>query len=194
MYPNKGGKTTRRSAWMNKELLDTLRLEVYRWWKQGQVAWKEYRRIVQSTRNQVRKVKAQIELNLSRATKKLLQIHPWKENQGECGPSPVGDLVTWDMENSEVLSDCSASIFTGKCSKHITHTAEGKGRDWENEEPPTVGDWVWVHLRHLKVHKDLMRSICRPSENQQMKLLRYPSYLRSHDSPMKSPLTGKGET
>lgn len=61
---------------MNKELLDTLRLEVYRWWKQGQVAWKEYRRIVQSTRNQVRKVKAQIELNLSRATKKLLQIHP----------------------------------------------------------------------------------------------------------------------
>ncbi|KFQ91453.1 hypothetical protein Y956_15131, partial [Nipponia nippon] len=34
------------------------------------------------------------------------------------------------------------------------------GRDWENEEPPTVGeDQVWDHLRNLKVHKSM-----RPDE------------------------------
>jgi len=42
---------------MNKELLDKLKhkKEVYRGWKQGQVAWEEYREIVQAARDQVRK-------------------------------------------------------------------------------------------------------------------------------------------
>jgi len=52
---------------MNKELLDKLRYnkEASRRWKQGQVAWKEYRDIVQAARDQVRKAKALIELHLS---------------------------------------------------------------------------------------------------------------------------------
>ncbi|KFM04499.1 hypothetical protein AS27_00644, partial [Aptenodytes forsteri] len=33
--------------------------------------------------------------------------------------------------------------------------AKGKGRDWENEEPPTVEDQVRDHLRNLKVHKSM---------------------------------------
>ncbi|GAB0181532.1 mitochondrial enolase superfamily member 1 [Grus japonensis] len=34
--------------------------------------------------------------------------------------------------------------------------SEGKGRDWENEEPPTVGeDQVREYLRNLKVHKSM---------------------------------------
>ena len=33
--------------------------------------------------------------------------------------------------------------------------AEGKGRDWENEEPPTAEDQVQDHLRNLKVHKSV---------------------------------------
>lgn len=72
MYPNKEGKTTRGSAGTNKELQDTLK--VYRRWKQGQegIAWEEYRAIVGATRDQVRKVKAHIELNLSGATQNLL--------------------------------------------------------------------------------------------------------------------------
>ena len=46
--------------------------------------------------------------------------------------------------------------FTGTCSSHTAHVAEGKGRDWENEEPPTVGEGqVRDHLRHLKVHKSM---------------------------------------
>ena len=62
----------------------------------------------------------------------------WKE---------TGDLVTQDMEKAEVLNRFFASVFTSKF-------ADGKGSDWENEEPPTAGeDQVRDHLRNLKVHK-----------------------------------------
>jgi len=37
-------------------------------------------------------------------------------------------------------SDFLASVFTGKCSSHATQDAEGKGRDWENEEPLALGE------------------------------------------------------
>ncbi|PKU39914.1 rna-directed dna polymerase from mobile element hypothetical protein [Limosa lapponica baueri] len=37
---------------------------------------------------------------------------------------------------------------------HTAQVTEGKGRDRENEEPPTVGkDQIRDHLRNLKVHK-----------------------------------------
>jgi len=67
----RSGKNVRRPAWMNKELLDKLRhkKEAYREWKQEQVAWEEYRDIVQAARDQVRKDKALIELNLARDVK-----------------------------------------------------------------------------------------------------------------------------
>ena len=55
----------------------------------------------------------------------------WKE---------MGDLVTWGMEKTKVLSDFFASVFTSKCSSHTAQVTEGKGRDWENEELPTVGE------------------------------------------------------
>lgn len=35
-----------------------------------------------------------------------------------------------------------SSVFSGNCSKHITHITESKGREWESEEPPTAGDGV----------------------------------------------------
>jgi len=50
MHPNKEEvrQNARWPAWMNKELLDKLKdkKEAYRGWKQGQVAWNEYREIV----------------------------------------------------------------------------------------------------------------------------------------------------
>lgn len=53
---------------MNNELLDKFshKKKAYRGWKQGQVGWEEYRRIIQAARNQVRKAEALIKLNLTR--------------------------------------------------------------------------------------------------------------------------------
>ncbi|GAB0185384.1 mitochondrial enolase superfamily member 1 [Grus japonensis] len=58
------------------------------------------------------------------------------------------------MEKAEVLNDFFASVFTGKCLSHTAQVAEGK--DWENAEPPTVGeDQVQEYLRNLKVHRSM---------------------------------------
>ncbi|GAB0208055.1 hypothetical protein GRJ2_003271200 [Grus japonensis] len=67
----KSSKNTRRPAWMTKELLGKVKpkKEAYRGWKQGQVAWEEYRETVRAARDQVRKAKALIELNLARDVK-----------------------------------------------------------------------------------------------------------------------------
>jgi len=56
-------KNARRPEWVNKELLDKLehKKEGYRAWKQGRVAWEEYREIVRAATDQVRKAKALIE-------------------------------------------------------------------------------------------------------------------------------------
>ncbi|GAB0203254.1 mitochondrial enolase superfamily member 1 [Grus japonensis] len=58
------------------------------------------------------------------------------------------------MEKAEVLNDFFASVFTGKCLSHTAQVTEGG--DWENAEPPTVGeDQVREYLRNLKVHKSM---------------------------------------
>lgn len=48
---------------MNKDLLNKLqnKKEAFRGWKQGQVAWKEFRETVQAARGEVRKAKVLID-------------------------------------------------------------------------------------------------------------------------------------
>ncbi|KAK4818694.1 hypothetical protein QYF61_017915 [Mycteria americana] len=134
----KSGKNARRPAWMNKELLDKLKhkKEAYRGCKQGQLAWEEYREIVRAARDQVRKAKALLELNLARdlkGNKKSFYryVGDKRKTRENVGPlqKETGDLVTWDMEKAEVLNDFFASVFT-----------KGQVRD---------------HLRNLKVHKSM---------------------------------------
>jgi len=64
----------------------------------------------------------------------------------------MGDLVTWNMEKLEVLNAVFVSVFTGKCSSHSTQVAEGKDRDWEKEELPTVGE---DQVQDLKAQKSM---------------------------------------
>ncbi|GAB0180563.1 mitochondrial enolase superfamily member 1 [Grus japonensis] len=150
---------------MNKGLLDKFKhkKEAYRGWQQGQVAWKEYRETVRAARDQVRKAKALTEISLARdvkGTKKSFYRHvsdkrKMRENVGLLWKE-TGDLVTRDMEKAEVFNNLFASFFTGKCSSHTTQVAEGKVRDWENEELPTAGeDQVREYLRNLTVHKSM---------------------------------------
>ena len=112
---------------MDKELLEKLKhkQEAYRGWKQEQVAWEEYREIVWAAKDQVRKAKALIELNLARdikGNKKSFYryVGDKRKTRENVGPlrKETGDLVTWDMEKAEVLNDFFASVFTSKCSSH----------------------------------------------------------------------------
>ncbi|GAB0180073.1 mitochondrial enolase superfamily member 1 [Grus japonensis] len=150
---------------MNKELLGKLKhkKEAYRRWKQGQVAWEEYRETVQAARDQVRKAKTLIELNLAadvKGNKKIFYryVSDQRKTEENVGPfrNDMEDLVTRDVEKAKVLNDFFASFFTGKCSSHTAQVSEGKEGDWDNEDPPTVGeDQVRDHLRNLKVHKPM---------------------------------------
>ena len=62
----KAGMDARRPLWINRELLPFIlrKKEVHREWKQEWVTWEGYREVVQTPRDQVRKAKTQIELNL----------------------------------------------------------------------------------------------------------------------------------
>ncbi|GAB0189099.1 mitochondrial enolase superfamily member 1 [Grus japonensis] len=133
---------------MNKELLGKVkhRKKAYRGWKQGQVAWEEYRETVRTARDQARKAKALTELNLARDVKDKKSFYRYVSDKRKArenvGPlqNETGNLVTQDMEKAEVPNDFFASVFTSKCSSHTAWVTRGKSRDWENAELPTVGE------------------------------------------------------
>ncbi|KFV17142.1 hypothetical protein N339_01295, partial [Pterocles gutturalis] len=129
----KAGKNARKPAWMNKELLSKLRQkkEAYRGWKQRQVAWGQYRNTVREARDQVRKAKAQTELNIAKDVKGNRKnfnryVSNKRRTRENVGPhrKKEGDLVTQDTEKAEGLNEFFTSVFTGKSSSHTAEVAE----------------------------------------------------------------------
>ncbi|RMC06381.1 hypothetical protein DUI87_15814 [Hirundo rustica rustica] len=104
----KTGKNSRGPVMMNKELLDKLkhRNKAFRGWQQGQLAWEEYREILQAARDQVRKAKALIELNLARDVKSKKRSFDRyisdKRKTTEYGPPQEGNTPAG---RTEVLND-----------------------------------------------------------------------------------------
>ncbi|GAB0202812.1 hypothetical protein GRJ2_002746800 [Grus japonensis] len=58
-----------------------------------------------------------------------------------------------DLSSRETIR-LGGTAFTSKGSSHTAQVAEGKGKDWENEELATVGEDP-DHPRNLKVHKSM---------------------------------------
>ncbi|KFU86754.1 hypothetical protein M959_06752, partial [Chaetura pelagica] len=118
----KSSRNSRRSAWMNKQLLEKLRLknEAHRGWKLGQVSREDYREVVQAVRDQVRRAKSLLELDLARDVKNnkksffryLGEKRTFKESVGPL-LKETGKVATQDTEKAEVLNDFFASVFSG---------------------------------------------------------------------------------
>jgi len=65
------GRGGRKLAWLSKNLLGKLRAKkgAYKLWKHGRVTWEDYKDAIWTCRCEIRKAKAQAELNLARDVK-----------------------------------------------------------------------------------------------------------------------------
>ncbi|KFQ76863.1 hypothetical protein N335_14424, partial [Phaethon lepturus] len=121
----KSGKEGKRPAWLSRDLLGKLkgRKEMHKQWKQRQGSWDGYSNAARLCRDEVRRAKAQLELNLAREAKNnkssFYRYVSHKRRAKESTPSLMSKtdkLATTDEEKTEVLNNDFASVFTGSVS------------------------------------------------------------------------------
>ncbi|PKU34089.1 rna-directed dna polymerase from mobile element jockey-like [Limosa lapponica baueri] len=136
---------------------------LHRKWKKGQASWEEYRDVARLCRDEVRKAKAQLELNSARDVKKNKKgfyryINQKRKVKGNVPPvmSNSGELVSTDEEKAEVLNNFFASVFTGNPFPPSSQVDGPQVGDQGDKVPPTVSeDKVRDQLRNLKIYKSM---------------------------------------
>ncbi|PKU41029.1 rna-directed dna polymerase from mobile element jockey-like [Limosa lapponica baueri] len=161
----KSGKGSRRPVWLSRELIKKLKWkkEVYSAWKKGLTTWECYKNAVRVYRDETRKAKTSLELNLTsdvKVNKKgfFKYIGGKKKTRENVGPllNETGDMVTEDAEKAELLNAFFASVFTAKASPQESQTLEVTEKVWMKEDFPLVEeDQVREQLSKLDIHKSM---------------------------------------
>ncbi|KAF1468727.1 hypothetical protein FQV17_0013856, partial [Megadyptes antipodes antipodes] len=162
----KKNRQGRRPAWLNGELLLGLRKKrrVYRLWKKGQATQGEYRDLIRSCREEMRKAKAQLERNLAavvKDNKKSFYKYINNKKRAKENLHPLldagGNIVTEDEEKVEVLNAFFVSAFNRQTSyPQGTRPPELEDRDGEQDEPPIIPEEAVNDLLcHLDAHKSM---------------------------------------
>ena len=141
----KSNKCGRRPTRISKHLQAELRWKrkLYAMWKEGQATWEEHRNIVRVCREEMRKAKAHLELNLAKDVKDnkkgFFKYSSSKQLvRKNVGPllNKLGVLVTEDAGKAELLNACFASVFTTKAVPQESQALEVREEACRKDDPP----------------------------------------------------------